>query len=62
MTVKLQIIEKPKDTIIDDNFAKQMGAKDLVQDLKKINLEKQMSSQYKQALLSITNKRNFRSN
>ena len=51
---KITNIEKPKDTIIDDNFAKQMGAKDL-QDLKKL-IEKQMSSQYTQALDSITKK------
>ena len=51
---KITNIEKPKDTIIDDNFAKQMGAKDL-QDLKKL-IEKQMSSQYMQALDSITKK------
>jgi trigger factor len=39
---------------IDDDFAKMMGAKDLI-DLKKL-IEKQISSQYSQALNSITKK------
>jgi trigger factor len=39
---------------IDDNFAKQMGAKDL-KDLKRL-IETQISSQYSQALESITKK------
>ena len=39
---------------VDDNFAQMMGAKDLV-DLKKL-IEKQISSQYSQALNSITKK------
>ena len=39
---------------IDDNFAKLMGAKD-INDLKSL-IEKQISSQYLQALNSITKK------
>ena len=44
---------------IDDNFAKMMGAKD-VKDLNSL-IEKQISSQYSQALNAITKKK-FRSN
>ena len=51
---KILNIKKPKETLINDEFAKHMGAKDLV-DLK-ILIEKQLSSQYKQALDSITKK------
>tara|TARA_B100001250_G_scaffold256502_1_gene220837 strand:- start:1366 stop:2697 length:1332 start_codon:yes stop_codon:yes gene_type:complete len=51
---KIINIKKPKETIINDEFAKHMGAKDLP-DLK-ILIEKQISSQYKQALDSITKK------
>ena len=51
---KIINIRKPKETIIDDEFAKHMGAKDLP-DLK-VLIEKQISSQYKQALDSITKK------
>jgi trigger factor len=47
-------IQKASETKIDDVFAKNMGAKDLA-DLK-ILIEKQISSQYKQALDSITKK------
>jgi len=51
---KILNIGKANDTKIDDNFAKQMGAKDL-SDLKKI-IDTQISSQYTQALNSITKK------
>ena len=47
-------IKKPEETKIDENFAKQMGAKNL--DDLKILIEKQISSQYNQALDSITKK------
>jgi len=47
-------VKKPKAIKIDDNFAKSMGAKD-VKDLKNL-IEKQISSQYLQALNSITKK------
>ena len=50
-------VKKPKITEIDDNFAKSMGAKD-INDLKKL-IEKQISSQYLQALNSITKKEIF---
>ena len=46
--------KKPKESEIDDNFAKMMGAKD-VKDLNSL-VEKQISSQYLQALNSITKK------
>ena len=45
---------KTEDTKINDKFAKHMGSKDLL-DLKKI-IENQISSQYNQALESITKK------
>ena len=51
---KIINIQKPGKTTIDDNFAKNMGAKDL-KDLKKL-IESQISSQYRQALHSITKK------
>jgi trigger factor len=51
---KILNVKKHEDTKIDDSFAKQMGAKDLL-DLKKI-IDNQISSQYKQALESITKK------
>ena len=47
-------VKKPKLSKIDDNFAKLMGAKD-IKDLKSL-IEKQISSQYSQALNSITKK------
>ncbi|MAH74232.1 MAG: trigger factor [Candidatus Pelagibacter sp.] len=47
-------VKESKENKIDDNFAKIMGAKDLP-DLKKL-IEKQISSQYLQALNSITKK------
>ena len=47
-------IKKPDKTKIDDEFAKHMGAKDLV-DLKKL-IQVQISSQYIQALNAITKK------
>ena len=47
-------IKKSKESKIDDEFAKMMGAKD-IKDLK-ILIEKQISSQYSQALNSITKK------
>ncbi len=51
---KILNVKKPKETSINDEFAKHMGAKDL-SDLKNL-IEKQVSSQYKQALDSITKK------
>ena len=51
---KVLNVKAPKENIIDDNFAKIMGAKDL-SDLKRL-IENQISSQYKQALNSITKK------
>jgi len=51
---KILNVKKLSETKIDDNFAKNVGAKDLI-DLKKI-IESQISSQYKQALDSITKK------
>ena len=51
---KITNIKKPKETIINDEFAKHMGAKDLP-DLK-VLIEKQVSSQYQQALDAITKK------
>ena len=51
---KILNVKKPKDSKIDDNFAKLMGAKD-IKDLKSL-IEKQISSQYSQALNSITKK------
>jgi len=47
-------VQKTNETKIDDTFAKNLGAKDLV-DLKKL-IEKQISTQYKQSLDSITKK------
>ena len=52
---KILNVKKAKKNIIDDNFAKIMGAKDL-NDLKKL-IENQISSQYSQALNAITKKR-----
>jgi len=51
---KILNIKKPKESKIDDEFAKTMGAKD-IKDLKTL-IEKQISSQYSQALNSITKK------
>jgi trigger factor len=51
---KILNVKKPKENKIDDNFAKMMGAKD-INDLKSL-IEKQISSQYLQALNSITKK------
>ena len=51
---KILNVKKPKVSKIDDDFAKLMGAKD-VKDLKSL-IEKQISSQYSQALNSITKK------
>ena len=51
---KIVEIQKANETKIDDDFAKNMGAKDL-KDLKSL-IEKQISTQYKQALDSITKK------
>jgi len=51
---KILNVKKPKDSKIDDDFAKMMGAKD-IKDLK-ILIERQISSQYSQALNSITKK------
>ena len=54
---KILNIKKSVKSVIDDNFAKQMGAKDL-KDLKRL-IENQISSQYKQALEGITKKQIF---
>ncbi len=51
---KILNVKKSKENKIDENFAKMMGAKD-VKDLKSL-IEKQISSQYSQALNSITKK------
>jgi trigger factor len=51
---KILNVKKVKENKIDDNLAKMMGAKD-VNDLKSL-IEKQISSQYSQALDSITKK------
>jgi trigger factor len=51
---KILNVKKPKASKIDDVFAKLMGAKD-IKDLKSL-IEKQISSQYSQALNSITKK------
>ena len=51
---KILNVKKPKASKIDDEFAKLMGAKD-IKDLKSL-IEKQISSQYLQALNSITKK------
>ena len=51
---KISKVKKPIESKIDDNFAKMMGAKDIT-DLKNL-IEKQISSQYSQALNSITKK------
>ncbi|MBD1172157.1 trigger factor [Pelagibacterales bacterium SAG-MED05] len=51
---KILNVKQAKENKIDDNFAKIMGAKDL-NDLKKL-IENQISSQYSQALNSITKK------
>ena len=51
---KILNVKKPKASKIDDDFAKLMGAKD-IKDLKTL-IEKQISSQYSQALNSITKK------
>jgi trigger factor len=51
---KILNVKESKKSQIDDNFAKVMGAKDL-NDLKKL-IENQISSQYSQALNSITKK------
>ena len=51
---KISNVKKSKESKIDDNFAKMMGAKD-VKDLNSL-IEKQISSQYLQALNSITKK------
>ena len=51
---KILNVKEAKENKVDDNFAKIMGAKDL-SDLKKL-IENQISSQYSQALNSITKK------
>ena len=51
---KITNVKKPIKSSIDDNFAKMMGAKD-ISDLRNL-IEKQISSQYSQALNSITKK------
>ena len=51
---KILNVKQSKENKIDDNFAKMMGAKD-IKDFKSL-VEKQISSQYSQALNSITKK------
>ena len=51
---KILNVKKPIESKIDDNFAKLMGANNLIE-LKKL-IEKQISNQYMQALNSITKK------
>ena len=51
---KILNVKQSKENNIDDNFAKMMGAKD-IKDLRSL-VEKQISSQYSQALNSITKK------
>ena len=51
---KILNIKKAIENKIDDNFAKMMGAKN-IDDLKSL-IEKQIASQYSQALNSITKK------
>ncbi len=51
---KILKVKKPKESKIDDDFAKLMGAKD-IKDLKSL-IEKQISGQYSKALNSITKK------
>ena len=51
---KILNVKKPEETKIDDTFAKNVGAKDM-SDLKSL-VEKQISSQYQQALDGITKK------
>ena len=51
---KILDVKQPKANKVDDNFAKLMGAKD-IKDLRSL-IEKQISSQYTQALNSITKK------
>ncbi len=51
---KIINVQKPNDTKVDDEFAKNMGAKNLT-DLKNL-ISKQVSTQYSQALDSITKK------
>ena len=52
--LKILNVKKTKENKIDDSFAKIMGAKD-IKDLRSL-IEKQISSQYSQALNSITKK------
>ena len=51
---KILTIKKPIETKIDEQFAKNLGAKDL-NDLKKL-ISKQINDQYKQSLFTITKK------
>ena len=51
---KILSVKKSIKSVLDDNFAKTMGAKNLLE-LKNL-IEKQISSQYSQALNSITKK------
>ena len=51
---KISSVKKTKESKIDDNFAKMMGAKD-IKDLNFL-IEKQISNQYSQALNSVTKK------
>ena len=53
-------VKKSKETIVDDEFAKNLGAKDL-EDLKFL-LEKQINDEYKNSLKLLSKKKNFRSN
>ena len=57
---KILNVKKPKESKIDDDFAKMMGAKD-IKDLKSL-IEKQISGQYSTSIEFYYKKRNFRSN
>ena len=52
---KILNVKKPIESKVDDNFAKTMGAKNIL-DLKNL-IEKRISSEYMQALNSITKKK-----
>ena len=51
---KIIAVKKPKETIVDDEFAKNLGAKDL-KDLKDL-ITKQMNEEYKNSLDQLSNK------
>ncbi len=51
---KISAVKKPKKTIIDDDFAKNLGAKDL-KDLREL-ISKQINEEYKNSLDSLSNR------